>query len=81
MTIEYSKKIAVFGESATIDEADTFWEWLINHSDKSVDLSACTYVHTVILQLLMASKVKIKAWPSHTALRSLLQTAITTKGS
>ncbi len=81
MTIEYRKKIAVFGESATIDEADTFWEWLINHSDKSVDLTACTYVHTVILQLLMASKVKIKAWPSNSALSSILQTAIKIKGS
>ncbi len=53
----------------------------MNDTPKSIDLAACTYLHTVILQLLMASKVKIKAWPTNPALCALLQTALTTEGS
>ncbi len=80
MTIEYKKRLAIVGESATIDDADLFWDWLMKNPKGRIDLSACTYLHTVILQLIMASTVKIKAWPADTELHSIMETAINNQG-
>ena len=79
MPIEYKKKIALFTEIVSVDEAEGLLEWLQNKSAPKVDLSACTHLHPANLQVLMAAQCQVTDWPEDAGLRSWLVTALSPK--
>jgi len=76
MPIEYKKNQVVFINIASVDEAEGLLEWLQNKPSAKVDLSACTHLHPANLQVLMAAKIRIAAWPKDVNLRTWLETAL-----
>lgn len=63
-------------ELVSVEDAERLLEWLLEHPDGQVDLSACTHLHAANLQVLMAAQPHIAAWPLATALSDWLHAAI-----
>jgi hypothetical protein len=76
MPIEFKKQKAVFRGVVAVEEAEVLLEWLQNKPAAKADLSACSHLHTVNLQVLMAAKTKVASWPSDSDLRAWLETAL-----
>ena len=75
MSIEYKKNLALFTDVVSVEEAEALLEWLQNKSAAKVDFSACTHLHPANLQVLMAAKPVISAWPADTGLATWLKSA------
>jgi hypothetical protein len=75
MAIEYKKNLAVFKEVVSVEEAEALLEWLQKKSNARVDLAACTHMHPANLQVLMAAKPAIHAWPADVGLAAWLRSA------
>ena len=76
MPIEFKKSRAFFRDVVAVEEAEGLVEWLQKKSTGSVDLSACTHLHTANLQVLMAVRPRIVCWPDDAALRVWLENAL-----
>ncbi len=76
MAITYDKKLAVFQEAISIEEADGLMEWLIKTPKSKIDLTQCQHLHAAILQVLMAAKPVISAWPQDENLQAWLASAL-----
>lgn len=76
MPIEYRTDRAVFAEAVGVEDAEDLLRWLADNGCPTVDLSACTHLHPANLQVLMAAKPGIAAWPRDPAWRSWLESAL-----
>lgn len=76
MSIIYQKKIAVFQDNVSIEEAEGLLEWLIKYPKNRLNLANCNHLHTANLQVMMAVKPAISAWPKNTNLRAWLESAL-----
>ncbi|MBP2297406.1 hypothetical protein [Azospirillum picis] len=61
MPIRYEGDLARFDAACTVDEALPFAEWLEATVPARVDLSACTELHTALLQLLLVARPAVAA--------------------
>ncbi|EXJ13920.1 hypothetical protein [Imhoffiella purpurea] len=77
MALEFKKTTAVARDLLGVEDAETLLEWLIKHPRGRVNLSACTHLHASNLQVLMAARPKISAWPKDRALADWLRAALT----
>lgn len=78
MAIEYQRRTARFHDIVGVEEAEVLLEWLQKQPKGRIDLSACTHLHAANLQVLMAAKPVIGAWPKNANLRVLLKSALPT---
>ncbi|QFY44374.1 hypothetical protein F6R98_18500 [Candidatus Methylospira mobilis] len=76
MAIEYQKNTARFDGVVGADEAETLLEWLQKHTKGKLALSACSHLHAANLQVLMAAKAQISAWPEDEVLAAWLKSAL-----
>jgi hypothetical protein len=76
MAIEFIKSTAIFRDVVGVDEAESLLEWLQKKPSAKVNLAACSHLHPANLQVLMAAKAKIVAWPDSMPLRSWLEPAL-----
>lgn len=76
MPIELRDSTLIARELLSVEEAETVLEWLIQHPRGQLDLTDCTHVHAASLQVLLAARPKISAWPRHAALADWLQAAL-----
>lgn len=76
MGLEYQKKQVVFSGLVGVEEAENLLAWLQKKPQASVDLSACEHLHPANLQVLMAARSPIKAWPADPLLTLILQSAL-----
>lgn len=76
MAIEYQKKAAFFRDIVAVDEAETLLEWFQKSPEAEIDLSALSHIHTACLQVLMAVKPEVSAWPEDESLKKWLQSAL-----
>jgi hypothetical protein len=76
MAIEYQKRTAQFLDTVGVEEADALLEWLQKQPKGRIDLSACTHLHAANLQVLMAAKAVIGAWPKDANLRVWLKSTM-----
>jgi len=76
MSIEYIKKTARLAEFVSVEEAEGLLEWLQANPKGKVDLAACTHLHAANLQVLMAAKPNIAAWPEDVDLALWLKGAL-----
>jgi hypothetical protein len=64
MPVVIERNLARFVDICTVEEAMTVHEWLLAHKTARIDLSACTHLHTSLLQLLLAVRPKLAAPPA-----------------
>lgn len=76
MAITYKKKCAVFEGLVAVDEADDLLQWIQKHPQGKVDLAGCTHLHAANLQVLMATKIAVSAWPGDADLKTWLSAAL-----
>jgi len=76
VTIEYMKNQAIFKDVVKVDEAEELLEWLQKKTTAKIDLSACTHLHSANLQVLMAAKTNVTAWPVNTEFADWLKRAL-----
>lgn len=76
MAIIYQKTVAVFQGTVTVEEADGLLEWLSKSTHNRVAFNHCEFLHTANLQVLMAAKPTIAAWPKDAELRDWLKAAL-----
>lgn len=63
MPIRYDADLARFEAACTVEDALPLAEWLEATAAPRVDLSACTDLHTALLQLLLAGRPTVTAGP------------------
>ena len=78
MAIVYKKNCAIFQDTVTVEEADGLLEWFLKNKKARVDLAECQFMHCANLQVLMAAKPTIAAWPKDANLRVWLEAALIT---
>lgn len=76
MPIQFKTREAIFTEVVSVDEAEGLLEWLQGKKGVTVNLAACSHVHPANLQVLLASKTRVRAWPADFNLASLLKTIL-----
>ncbi|MDD0812509.1 hypothetical protein PSQ20_19335 [Curvibacter sp. RS43] len=76
MGLEFQKKQVLLTGLVGVEEAENLLAWLQKKPGASADLSACEHLHPANLQVLMAARTPIKAWPADPLLASLLQSAL-----
>jgi hypothetical protein len=76
MGIEYDKKTATFTDFITVDEADALLQWMQTNPKGTVNLADCIHMHAANLQVLMAAKPTISAWPGNALLANWLKGAL-----
>ncbi len=74
--MELRKTTAVITDLLTVEEAETLLEWLQKHPRGKLDLAGCTHLHTANLQVLMAARPQISAWPENETLAAWLRAAL-----
>ena len=76
MPIDYKKKQAVFQDIVSVEEAEELLGWLQKRVSAKVNLSACTHLHPANLQVLIAAKTKVAAWPRDPDLHAWLESVL-----
>ena len=76
MSIESKKNQLFFKHVVSVEEAEELLEWLQKKPSAKVDFSACEHLHPANLQVLMAARPKVLAWPTDPAFSAWLQTAL-----
>lgn len=79
MSIEMKKKVLVLRDTVSVEEAEGLLSWLQQHPKVKVNLSGCVHLHAAALQVLMAAKNSIAAWPDNVDLRVWLEAALKNK--
>jgi hypothetical protein len=76
MPIEYKKNVAVFVDVVPVEEAERLLSWVQERRNAKVNLSACSHMHPANLQVLMASKCAVAAWPNDPSFCAMLMAAL-----
>lgn len=76
MAIEYKKNLAVFRDVVSVEEAEALLEWLQKKPSARADFSACAHLHPANLQVMMAAKPKVVAWPQDESFAQWLKSAL-----
>ena len=76
MAITYKKNMAVFEGVVSVEEAEDLLAWLQKTPKARADYSSCTHLHAADLQVLMAAKLPVAAWPQDHDLKTWLQSAL-----
>ncbi len=76
MAIEFRKNLALLHDVVSVEEAESLLEWLQKRPEGKVDLSACAHLHPANLQVMMAARASVIAWPKDLALADWLKSAL-----
>jgi hypothetical protein len=76
MPIEFKKNRVILRDVVRVEDAEALLEALQARPAAKVDLAACTHLHTANLQVLIAARVKIGAWPQDPELRTWLESVL-----
>ncbi|WP_280191215.1 hypothetical protein [Delftia sp. PS-11] len=78
MGIEYQKKRAKLSGFVSVEEAEGLLQWLQSAPQGALDMRDCEHLHAANLQVLMAVKPKVAAWPKDAQLDRWLRQALET---
>jgi len=73
MPIILKKTVAVLEGICEIEEAEVLLEWLLVNRKGKLNLKQLEHPHTALLQIIIAFKPMISAWPENEAICSWLQ--------
>lgn len=76
MGIELKKNRAILADFVTVEDAEGLLAWLQSHPKGTLDLSRCEHLHAANLQVLMAARPAIAAWPTDVRLADWLRQAL-----
>jgi hypothetical protein len=76
MPITYQGDRAVFDDHVAVDDAESLLQWTQQHAVPVADLSQCTHLHPANLQVLMAARVPVRAWPADACFAAWLATVL-----
>ncbi len=76
MTIEYVKNRAHFRDVVSVEDAEALLAWIQTKSKPRIDLADCTHAHPANIQVLMATRPTISAWPRDEDLARWIQSAL-----
>lgn len=76
MPVTYSNDSATFCGHVSVEEAEILLSWIQQHPHPTVDLSACTHIHAASLQVLMAARLAVSAWPLDNDFKNWLTSAL-----
>lgn len=74
--IEFQDNRAIFAQVVGVDDAEGLLAWLQNTPDALADFQSCTHLHPANLQVLMAARTRVCAWPEDQALAGWLKSAL-----
>ncbi len=81
MPLTFTETQARFEDVCTVEEALPLFEFLNSGIAPEVDLSACTHLHTALLQLLLIARPKVAALPVDPGLARWLPEITSTAGA
>lgn len=76
MPIHYKKNLAVFDGIVSVEEAEELLQWRQKNPKGKADLAGCTHLHAANLQVLMATRMAVAAWPQDNNLKTWLTSAL-----
>jgi hypothetical protein len=76
MTILYKRNVAVFDGAVSVEDAEDLLQWMQKHPKAKGDFSDCTHIHLANLQVLMAARIQVAAWPKDDNLTTWLHAAL-----
>lgn len=56
MPIEFKRRSAVLTAACEVEEAETLHGWLLEHPGASLNLRHCDYLHSAVLQVILAAR-------------------------
>ena len=80
MPLVFTEARVRFEDVCTVEDALPLLEFLKGIDAPEVDLSACTYLHTALLQLLLAARPGMAAQPTDPALARWVAPLLTQAG-
>ena len=78
MAIQYKKNTALFDGDISVEDAEELLGWIQKNPKSKADFSRCTHLHAANLQVLMAARTSVAAWPQDNALKTWLTAALAT---
>ncbi|WP_075791410.1 hypothetical protein [Massilia putida] len=76
MTHTFDEGVLVCAGTLAVDDAEPLLQALADRPGAAVDLAGCGHVHGACLQVLMATRVDVRAWPSGPQLAAWLRAAL-----
>lgn len=76
MAIVYDGALAVFHDEVSVEDAEALLQWAQANPYGKADLSACTHIHPADLQVLMAARIQVRAWPQDEQFKIWLTSAL-----
>lgn len=76
MPIVYKKGVALFEATVDVEDAEELLQWIQQHPQGKADFTRCTHLHAANLQVLMASRIRVAAWPQDDNLGTWLAAAL-----
>ena len=70
--VDGEEPYAILEQNCVAEDADALLDWLRFTVDPLVDLGSCSHLHTAVLQLLMAARVRTRALPPDPVLADCL---------
>jgi hypothetical protein len=64
MPLVFTERQVSFEDVCTVEDALPLFEFLKTAEASAIDLSACTYLHTALLQLLLTARPLVTALPA-----------------
>jgi len=77
----YKRNVAHFRGAVGVEEAEGLLAWLQQHENPKLNLADCTHLHAAQLQVLMAARAPIAAWPRNESLARWLMAALAGPGT
>lgn len=63
MPTQFDRQAVQLSGAVRLEEAEALREWLQQNPSAEIDLHACSQIHTGVLQVLLAHRGAISAWP------------------
>jgi ABC-type transporter Mla MlaB component len=76
MTYAFTDDVLVCAGTLAVDDAEQLLQLLAERPGAAVDLADCAHVHGACLQVLMATRARVRAWPADTSLAAWLRAAL-----
>ncbi len=76
MSLVFEGDLVRMNDFVGVEEAEGLLEWLQAHPRGAIDLSGLQHMHAANLQVLMAAKAPIAAWPADEQLANWLKTSL-----
>ncbi len=72
MPIQFQPRRARLADVVSVEDAEALLQWVLANPKGKLDLARCTHMHTAVLQVLLALRPPVSAWPKEPLLAGWL---------